>query len=91
MRFVSLKKMFYTIIFFYKVVRNEYKYPWGDGINYIMMLQALNSFSTIYRTLFRVRAVLPVALILALAVMALLLPGTVFAGPGSIAVSCGGC
>lgn len=56
-----------------------------------MLNQVLISFSTIYRTLFRVRAVLPVALILGLAIMALLLPGTVFAGPGSIGSSCGGC
>ena len=57
-----------------------------------MTLQLTSTIFNIYRTLFRVRAILPVALVLGLAIVALLLPGTVFAGPGSPSpTGCGGC
>lgn len=56
-----------------------------------MTLQLMTTVLNIYRTLFRVRAVLPLAMVLVLAIVALLLPGTVFAGPGGIGTSCGGC
>lgn len=56
-----------------------------------MTLQLMTIILNIYRSLFRVRSILPVAMILVLAIVALLLPGTVFAGPGGIGTSCGGC
>ena len=44
-----------------------------------------------HRNLFTVRQVLPIAMIVALILISLLLPGTVFAGPGSSSGVCGSC
>ncbi len=49
------------------------------------------AFVSMYRNLFTFRQVLPVAMIVALIIVSLLLPGTVLAGPGSSSGVCGSC
>ena len=50
----------------------------------------INTTLLAHRNLFAMRAVLPVAIIVAIVIMSLLLPGTVFAGPGTVSSRCGG-
>jgi uncharacterized membrane protein YvbJ len=50
----------------------------------------INSTFSIHRKMFAMRAIIPVAIIMTIVILSLLLPGTVFAGPGS-SDRCGGC
>lgn len=43
-----------------------------------------NVIFNIYRQVFVLRSAIPVAFMLAIVILTLLLPGTVFAGPGSV-------
>ena len=52
----------------------------------------INSALTIHSQLFAMRTIIPVALMVTVVLLALLLPGTVFAGPGTSSTRCpGGC
>jgi len=52
----------------------------------------INSALTIHRQVFAMRTIIPVAVMLTIILLALLLPGTVFAGPGTSSTRCpGGC
>jgi hypothetical protein len=52
----------------------------------------INSALNIHRQVFVMRSVIPVAIMLTIILLALLLPGTVFAGPGTSTTRCpGGC
>jgi hypothetical protein len=51
-----------------------------------------NAVLNIHRQVFAMRSVIPVAVMLTIILLALLLPGTVFAGPGTAGGHCpGGC
>lgn len=50
----------------------------------------INTTLSVHRNLFAMRTVLPIVVILTLVILALLLPGTVFAGPGTSSGRCGG-
>lgn len=50
----------------------------------------INTTFSVHRNLFAMRAVIPVMIVLTLVLLALLLPGTVFAGAGSASSRCGG-
>lgn len=52
----------------------------------------INAVLNIHRQVFAMRSVIPVAVMLTIVLLALLLPGTVFAGPGTTSTRCpGGC
>lgn len=50
----------------------------------------INTTLSVHRNLFEMRYIIPIAIILTLVVLSLLLPGTVFAGPGTSSSRCGG-
>jgi hypothetical protein len=52
----------------------------------------VNTLVNAHRQIFAMRTIIPVALMLTIILLALILPGTVFAGPGSATTRCpGGC